>query len=194
MTQFPGLFIVLEGPSGSGKSTINAALSAELTKEGYNVISTREPTDKFNRNDENTKSGHSLYELFLKDRKDHVQNEIIPSLASDKAIICDRYIPSTLTYQCIEGVSFDKVYNDNINFPIPDLTIFLEVSLAKLTQRVSERTELTRFEKSDFRIAEIEQYGIVKQKLEQEKDWNVVSINNDIFTVEQVVELIMLRI
>ncbi len=186
--------IVLEGPSGCGKSTINKALSTKLESLGNVVYSTREPSDKFNRSNENTMSGFSLYELFLADRVDHVRDEILPALLRGEFVICDRYIPSTLTYQCIEGVDFEKVYSDNSQFIIPGLTVFLEVAIAQLVKRVAARDTTTRFEQSEFRIREVEQYGIVKQRLEHEKGWNIQTINNDIYSVDDVVEMIINRI
>jgi dTMP kinase len=186
-------FIVLEGTSGSGKSTLNLALTNRLKSLGHTVLSTREPTDNFNRNNENTKSGYSLYELFLKDRIEHVNDEIIPCLKDNTTIICDRYIPSTLTYQCIEGVSFEKVFYDNISFPVPDLTIFLDVSFEELTRRISEREETTRFEKLEFRKLEIEQYRHVSQQL-QKKGWNVMNVKNEDVDIQVIVDLILLKL
>jgi dTMP kinase len=186
-------FIVLEGSSGSGKSTLNLALTNRLKDLGHNVLSTREPTDNFNRDDENTKSGYSLYELFLKDRIEHVNDEIIPCLKGNITIICDRYIPSTLTYQCIEGVSFEKVFCDNISFPVPDLTVFLDVSFEELTRRISEREETTRFEKLEFRKLEIEQYRIVSQQLHK-KGWNVINLINEDVVIEDLVDLIITKL
>ncbi|MEI2401092.1 dTMP kinase, partial [Paenibacillus phytohabitans] len=38
-----GYFITFEGPEGAGKTTVLGVLQEELSKRGYDVVSTREP-------------------------------------------------------------------------------------------------------------------------------------------------------
>ena len=190
MKSYHSLFVVIEGPSGSGKSTLNAALSQALEISNLNILSTREPTDNFNRNLENTSSGEMLYAAFIRDRMWHVINEIKPALVQGSIVICDRYIPSTLTYQCLEGMNFDKVYSENERFPIPDLVIYLDVDENELSRRLDERSELTRFENRDFRTKEINQYKIVMEKLSQ-KGWAILTIDNDNVSLKDNVQTII---
>ncbi len=185
----PGIFIVLEGPSGSGKSTLNASLSEAFTQAGFDVVTTKEPTAKFNPNDENTKAGVELADLFLADRKEHVQNCINPSITAGKTVICDRYIPSTMVYQHIDGIDYRTILGQNFGFPIPTVTIFLEVSVEELTSRVNQRQNKTRFEADSFRQNEVDVYKQVPDILNK-LGWNTMVIDSTQLSVHTITELI----
>src|SRR5690348_11605062 len=100
-----GFFIVLEGIDGSGKSTQVKAIAAALRERGYEVVTTKEPTDnkwgKILRNSASTGrlSAEEELETFIKDRKEHVEILIRPSLDAGKVVITDRYYFSTAAYQ-----------------------------------------------------------------------------------------------
>jgi dTMP kinase len=184
-----GLFIVLEGPSGSGKSTLQKSLGEYFTKAGHDVVTTKEPTAKFNSNDENTKKGVELSDLFLLDRQEHILECILPSLAAGKTIICDRYIPSTMVYQQIEGIDNSTIIGQNLNFPVPTLTVFLEVGVDTLTKRVNERSTKTRFEADTFRLKEVAVYKQVPDVLTK-LGWNTMTIDSERLSVDTITELI----
>jgi dTMP kinase len=184
-----GLFIVLEGPSGSGKSTLNKCLSEAFSNAGFEVESTKEPTANFNSNDENTKQGVELADLYLADRHEHVTDCILPSLSAGKTVICDRYIPSTMVYQQIEGIDYKTILGQNLNFPVPTVTVFLEVGIEELTKRVNERQTKTRFEADTFRTKEVQVYKQVPDILNQ-IGWNTMVIDSENLSVDTITELI----
>ncbi len=101
------LFIVLEGPDASGKSTQLKRLSAELSRRGIPVITTKEPggTDLGKRLREilldPRRRIEPLAELFLllADRHQHVRELIKPALEAGKTVISSRYTLSSLAYQ-----------------------------------------------------------------------------------------------
>lgn len=184
-----GIFLVLEGPSGSGKSTLQKSLGKYFTNLGHEVILTKEPTTKFNSNDENTKKGIELSELYLADRKEHVLECIMPNLMAQKTVICDRYIPSTMVYQQIEGIPNSTIIAQNIEFPVPTLTVFLNVDIELLTKRVNERSVKTRFEADTFRAQEVKVYNQIPNILSS-LGWNTMTIDADRLTVDNITELI----
>ncbi|KAF0188585.1 MAG: thymidylate [Desulfobulbaceae bacterium] len=101
-----GLLIVFEGIDGTGKSTQLSLLAATLRQHGIEVIETREPTmGQFGRQiralytNRNGVSPEQELELFLADRREHVQNLLIPALEEGKVVLCDRYFLSTAAYQ-----------------------------------------------------------------------------------------------
>lgn len=102
------MFITLEGTEGCGKTTQVAPLAAFLRKQGWDVLTTREPGGTpigeqiraVLHNLENTDM-HARTEilLFQAARAQHVEQLIRPQLARGGLVICDRFADSTLAYQ-----------------------------------------------------------------------------------------------
>lgn len=144
---YPGKFMVIEGLDGSGQSTQGELLRDFLIKKGFEVILTKEPTlnsqagkkireilDKKINTEPKT-----LQELFIQDRKEHLENLIIPSLKEKKIVISDRYFFSTLAYGVAEGLDLDWLIKINDKFLLPDLTFILKVSPEICLQRIEKR-------------------------------------------------------
>ena len=136
-----GLFIVFEGGDGAGKSTQAALLSERLEAAGRTVLRTREPGG--------TPIGEKLRALVLEhghgdvdprtealmfaaSRAAHVEQLIRPALAAGTAVVCDRYIDSSVAYQGIgRGLGPAEVLEINrwaTGGLSPDLTILLDVA------------------------------------------------------------------
>ena len=85
------------------------------------------------------------------------KKKIQPNLLKNKVIFCDRYIDSTLAYQG-SGRNLDKKAIKELfnifNFPVPDLTILLDVPVQVGLERARKRNELDRFEKEDLNFHE----------------------------------------
>lgn len=154
----PGRLIVLEGIDGTGKSTQIDLLGSYLRARGHDVLVTREPTDgvygrKIRALFANRKqvSRQEELELFLDDRRDHVERELAPALAAGKIILCDRYFLSTVAYQGANGFDPLTVLAQNRFAPSPDIALILEVSIATSLRRITEgrREELNDFEQAD---------------------------------------------
>lgn len=104
-----GLFITFEGGEGAGKSTLITRLQTQLQKCGRTALSTREPGG--------TALGEQIRQwllsptidvpiapkaelcLFLAARAQHIQERILPALASGQIVLCDRFNDSTIAYQ-----------------------------------------------------------------------------------------------
>src|SRR3989344_6955784 len=110
------LFIVLDGLDGSGKGEMIKRLNDYLVSKGFNVLATREPTDgKYGkqirdilRKEKDAKSGaEKCLGLFVKDREEHLANEIEPFLKKGGIVICDRYYYSTIAFQHTQGIDLE---------------------------------------------------------------------------------------
>jgi len=135
-----GKFITFEGPEGSGKSTVIIAVKDFLEKEGYSILTTREPGGIKIAEDirniildkENVEmDAHAEALLFAASRSQHFHEKIEPALNDNKIILCDRFIDSSLAYQGhARGLGIDEVYKINkfaIGDSLPELTLFIDV-------------------------------------------------------------------
>lgn len=156
--EFPGKLVVLEGIEASGKTT-QANL---LTEKFPNAFHTKNPTDgeigKYIR--EKVLGGHSLvppvaYQyLFAADRESQ-QLDIVKNLKEGKVVISDRYFWSAIAYGIADrdGLDFENWENISLTalsllsmyyqFIVPDLTIYLDVSLEESLKRLSNSSKHT---------------------------------------------------
>ena len=146
-----GLFVVVEGPNGVGKSTaIELATEIVRQRSSRRVHPTREPSS--------TSLGASIRELeptlprealalaCAADRHDHVHREIEPALDSGAIVISDRYVPSSLVLQRLDGLSLEYIWPLNSGVRVPDLTVYLDDEADAITSRLAERDMKSRFE------------------------------------------------
>ena len=104
-------FITFEGGEGSGKST-QIKLLAKKIAETSDVCLTREPGGTASaeeirkllvRGEADKWSSVSELLLLFAARKDHIDKLILPSLKSNKWVLCDRFVDSTYVYQGMCG-------------------------------------------------------------------------------------------
>ncbi len=155
-----GIFIVIEGIDGTGKSTLASEIQQALTKEGYDCLCTFEPTNgKWGTIlRESFTAGSRLSpeeetEIFIKDRREHVKEQIIPALKSGKIVICDRYYLSTIAYQGARGMDMNAIEQENLKFaPEPDLALILELPVETAIERITagRGDQLNNFEKQAY--------------------------------------------
>ncbi|RMF41513.1 MAG: dTMP kinase [Anaerolineae bacterium] len=136
------MFITFEGPEGSGKTTQVPLLADFLRRQGYDVLTTREPGgtpigDQIRAvlSDLENTAMHPRTEilLFLASRAQLVEQVIRPHLARGGIVLCDRYADSTLAYQGYgHGVNLDVLQNlllfatDGV---FPHLTFLLDLDV-----------------------------------------------------------------
>ncbi|TKB09144.1 dTMP kinase [Desulforhopalus sp. IMCC35007] len=153
-----GILIVFEGTDGTGKSTQLALLADYLQSRNYPVVTTREPTtgpygqkirDLYVKRD--TCSPSEELELFLADRKEHVDTLINPSLAEGKIVLCDRYFLSTVAYQGALGFDVEELLSRNSFATPPDIALLFYIPLETALQRITvgRGDMLNDFEKSE---------------------------------------------
>ena len=155
--KLPGLFIVIEGIDGTGKSTQARRLGEWFVSQGREVLLSREPTDgqwgKKLRESAATGrlSPEDELQYFLNDRRQHVEEKIIPALAEGKVVILDRYYFSTMAYQGARGFDPAEIRRLNEEFaPVPDLLLILDLDVDTAHQRIGHRGDSTNeFEKKE---------------------------------------------
>ena len=122
---YSGFLVVIEGIDGAGKSTQARVLGEQLTARGHRVVLTREPTmgkwGKLLRESAETGrlSIEEEVEMFLKDRREHVEELILPRLREGCVVIVDRYYFSTAAYQGARGVDPQELLRRNEEFKTP---------------------------------------------------------------------------
>jgi dTMP kinase len=135
-----GAFIVLEGGEGSGKSTQARLLADRVRADGREVVETFEPGGTARGaalraallDDDSPLDAHAELLLMAADRAQHVAEVIAPALARGAVVVCDRFSPSTLTYQGVgRGLGVDVV--DAVDSLAtrdaqPDIVIVLDVA------------------------------------------------------------------
>ena len=150
------MFITIEGIDGSGKSTLAQRAVALLEKAGRKTLWTREPGgweqgDLIRSLLLNGTLKNDLTEimLFLADRCEHVKQVIEPALHEGLCVVCERYCDSTRAYQCWgRGIERSKLeaLMEWCQFPEPDLTIWLDVSVNSACERIMVRGRADRIE------------------------------------------------
>lgn len=158
----PGIFITLEGGEGSGKTTIINAIEAHLASKGYKTVTTREPggvdiAEQIRSvilNVNNTKMcSETEALLYAAARMQHLHEKVIPALNEGAAVICDRYIDSSLVYQGLaRGLGIDDVLKANcfaLNY-MPDVTFFIDVRPEVGLKRIEGRSKIDRLDKEAF--------------------------------------------
>ena len=155
------MFITLEGSEGAGKSTLIERLKKYFLDKNIEFIFTKEPgaTEEgaelrkllLDKNIELDPISETF--LILADRLEHVRKIINPALEENKNVLSDRYIDSTYAYQGagrkINKDELDKFIKP-LNFPIPDLTIYLDLPVKEGLMRAKERDKLDRFEEEEI--------------------------------------------
>ncbi|MFF8882905.1 dTMP kinase [Streptomyces flaveolus] len=144
-----GWFVSIDGPSGVGKSTTVKALHALLEQQGRTAQRTVEPPDtalgSFTRSNANEIHGLALECLVAAARYEHIDTVIRPALRAGRLVISDRYLPSTLVLQQLDGVPLDYLLALNAHVIMPDLAVLLTASPALISARIAERGVTHRF-------------------------------------------------
>jgi dTMP kinase len=149
-----GFFITFEGVEGCGKTTQIRNLSERLVNSGFRTVLTREPggcpiADKIRSIllDAGNQGMVPLSELLLyaAARAQHVAEVILPALASDAIVLCDRFTDATVAYQHC-GRNIDRTTIDALNTLAcqsvrPDLTILMDCDVAIGLARAKSRIE-----------------------------------------------------
>lgn len=141
-----GHLIAFDGIDGTGKTTHSKALAEELRERGHEVVISKEPTDgpwgKKLRESALTGrlSAEEELDLFIRDRKEHVEQLIAPALASGKYVILDRYYFSNIAYQGARGLELEKIRKANEVFaPLPSRLFILDLDVDQALERIGTR-------------------------------------------------------
>ena len=156
-----GVFISFEGLDGSGKTTQVQQVATALRKQGYEVLTSREPggtvlAEKVRSlvlSPDLPLNNITQVLLYLAARSEHVEKVLLPALAAGKIILCDRFSDSTLVYQGLtKGLTLEELQplrqlNDYAcQRLVPDLTLVLDGAPQKLLARRTSRGVSDRYE------------------------------------------------
>ena len=144
-----GKFIVVEGLDGSGKSAQIDLLVDYLKLKGKEVVVTREPTmdsDAGRKIKQALKKEIfieplELQKLYVQDRKEHLENKVVPALNKGKYVVSSRYMFSTFAYGYSDGLNVSELVKMNDKFLLPDLTLIVDVSPNSCIERIENRGE-----------------------------------------------------
>ena len=150
-----GLFITFEGTEGCGKSTQIEALSERLQQSEKSVFKTREPGGtslgeairKLLQNDAAGKGMTPEAELllFAASRSQLIRERILPALAEEQIVLCDRFIDSTTVYQGIARNIDSQIVSRINQFAVgntrPNLTVLIDIDPKIGMDRVRSRSK-----------------------------------------------------
>jgi dTMP kinase len=199
-----GKLITFEGIEGSGKSTQIKRVAQYLSEKKVPLIVTQEPSGTgigrkighilFNREHMDICSETELL-LFGAARAQHVREVIMPALAQDKVVLCDRFSDATFAYQG-GGRGLDteivKMINDFSSMLVrPDITLLfdlpVEIGLRRATERnnqLSEPAATDRFEREtlDFHTRIRESYLDILKK--DPGRFRLIDANRDVDVIQ----------
>ncbi|WP_407276501.1 dTMP kinase [Halothiobacillus sp. DCM-1] len=147
-----GWFITLEGIEGAGKTTAAACVVDWLTARGKTVVQTREPGGTpvaesirqlvLTAGDEPIAPEAELLLMFAA-RAQHMHYRILPALARDEAVVCDRFTDSSRAYQGA-GRGLDAGLIETLAQTVeqgrsPDMTLLLDLPVATGMVRAAAR-------------------------------------------------------
>ena len=161
MSRKNGLFCVFEGIDGAGKSTLIQNLYQQWQRQNQSTqmpaIVLREPSalpsgQKISAllAKQAELPPQSWLELFIADRKQNLQVNVLPACAASKVILQDRYFYSTAAYQGIGDIAPHDIIAQNRQhgFQEPDLLFFIELDAQSAYARIQkQRQKQESFEK-----------------------------------------------
>ena len=148
------MLINLEGIDGCGKSTQSQFLMDKFESNNEKTILLKEPTNgKYGKKLWEMLSGkieattEEILELFVLDRKEHVNQKIKPALDDGIIVLMDRYYYSTMAYQAAAGIDVDRIRRDNEFAPKPDIVLIFDLPADLAMKRVRSHSVADVFEK-----------------------------------------------
>jgi dTMP kinase len=150
------VLINLEGIDGCGKSTQSKFLMEKFEENNEKAIILKEPTSgKYGKKLWEMLSGkreattEQILDLFVMDRKEHVDDKINPALKEGKIVLMDRYYYSTMAYQAAAGIDVNRIRKDNAFAPKPDIVLIFDLPADLAMKRVKGHSVADVFEKEE---------------------------------------------
>ncbi len=162
-------FVTFEGIEGCGKTTQIRLAALWLKERGIPFLTTAEPGGTplglkireilLNRGAWTIGAEAELL-LFAAARAQHVRETILPALAEDRWVLCDRFADATLAYQGF-GRGLDRAFIRTLNaFSAltlrPDMTILFDTPVETGLDRARKRTAGIRPEAAEDRFEQEE--------------------------------------
>ena len=198
-----GTFKTLEGIEGSGKSTSLNTITEILTERHIDFILTKEPgggpLGKDLRAMLLSKSSEISPEvellLMMADRKNHIDNLVMPNINKGVWVISDRYLDSTYAYQGggrqINTSKIDSLAR-LLDLPQPDLTLLFDLPPPMALDRAKKRSELDRFESEPMDFHERIRDAYVSLNEDNPERFRLIDSSVDFLEVKKQVEKVVL--
>ncbi|WP_340015148.1 dTMP kinase [Paenibacillus sp. FSL K6-1318] len=176
-----GKFITLEGGEGSGKTTMIGRIGSYFEERGIPYVVTREPggieiaekirsiiLDPLHT----AMDARTEALLYAAARSQHLAEKVEPALRAGKAVICDRFVDSSLVYQgYARGLGIENVWAINrfaIGDLMPNVTLYLdiepEVGLARIDAHDGREVNRLDLENLEFHRKVREGYFLLKEQ------------------------------
>ncbi|WP_342571522.1 dTMP kinase [Paenibacillus sp. FSL R5-0749] len=176
-----GKFITLEGGEGSGKTTMIGRIGSYFEERGLPYVVTREPggieiaekirsiiLDPLHT----AMDARTEALLYAAARSQHLAEKVEPALKAGKAVICDRFVDSSLVYQgYARGLGIENVWAINrfaIGDLMPDVTLYLdiepELGLARIDAHDGREVNRLDLENLEFHHKVREGYFLLKEQ------------------------------
>lgn len=208
MNNYSGKFITLEGIEGSGKSTNLQFIKHWLEEKDIAVITTREPGGTnigeaireilLNTNNKEMTAETELMLMFAA-RNQHLQEKIIPHLATGKWVISDRFTDASYAYQgTARGVDYQKIYEleqwVQQGFQ-PNMTFIFDLSIEEGMKRVKSRGEqIDRFEQEQEEFFEKVRHSYLHRANQSPARYTVVDAAQSLQNVQQQIEKYLIKL
>lgn len=199
-----GRFITLEGGEGAGKSTAAGFMAQWLEERGRRVVITREPggsplaesirsvvLDQWQEGMPMTTEVLLMYAA----RAAHLQNTILPALASGNDVICDRFTDSTHAYQG-SGRGFPTRQLQSLDEMVlqgsePDLTIVFDIDPGTGLERTVRRGKQNRFERESREFMLRVRHGFLDRAQADPSRYAIVDAGQSLSTVQAALARLM---
>jgi len=185
-----GVFITIEGVDGCGKTTQREALLAHLRELGWEIQLTREPggdemAEKIREMilDPANTAITDLTEAYLyaASRAQNVCSMIRPALKMGKAVVCDRFVDSSIAYQGggrqLGTQRVARINAEAVDGCMPDITIYLRMEPEKALSRRLSASEPDRLEREKVSFFERTYMGYEELYAKEENRTRVITVD-----------------
>lgn len=193
-----GMFLTIEGTEGVGKSTNLKFIQDAIESRGIELIVTREPGG--------TPLAEQVRELLLESRKEsvdpmaelllvfaaraqHINQVILPALASGSWVLSDRFTDATFAYQGygrklpLDAITtLESLVQNELR---PDKTFLLDIDVRVGLERARARAELDRFEQEDIDFFERVRAGYKRRVEENKNRYAVIDAEKNLDAVQR---------
>lgn len=196
-------FITLDGIDGAGKTTQLNVIRDWFAAQRLPVLFTREPGGSqlgeqlrhLLLHNESHISSHTETLLMFAARRQHLEERILPALASGTHVVSDRFTDATFAYQG-GGRGLPKEKIETLEHWVqgrlrPDLTILLDVPLDVSLARIEKSRQKDRFEQEDTAFFKRVREAYLYRMQSARERYALVNSNRDKAEVKQDIEHIL---
>lgn len=191
-----GLLINLEGIDGSGKNTCYSFIKKYFEERNFEIKKYHYPDENsiwgkailmFLEGKCNISTEEQFFAYFVDMVKD--QKNIENDLNHGRIVVLDRYVPSTLAFQCAKGFNFDIGVRiiSSMDILIPNLTILLDIDPEISLKRKKLQKQSIDKHEEDLTLQKnvrVQYHRLFKSNVFSEK-WVLIDSNKEIDKLEK---------